>query len=311
VAVVGPCVWPSWTAAGPLVAAGPLLFAPAAVLIALAAQGVRAGLLGLVLLAAADIGCYGLSYSVYPHVAPLEEVAGVLQPPAAGRVALDLASPHEPGLRVGNQMLLAGASRVDGYAGLEPLRRLDYRQLSTLRAAGVHWVLRTSESSAIAGLVAHDGDWLAVPDPLPRAWLVTRVIESSHPERALAALPLESAAVAEQVIELPPGPAGTAGVVEDRPGRIEIEVECLTRQFLIVSESFHAGWQAEIDGQAMTPVRADGDFLGCTVPAGRHAVHFMFRPQSLRLGALLSCCGLGLLLLAQVMFARGRSRRSR
>ena len=49
----------------PAVLAGPVLLAAAAVLMALAVRGYSAALAGLILLAAVDLGWYGLSYSVY------------------------------------------------------------------------------------------------------------------------------------------------------------------------------------------------------------------------------------------------------
>ena len=48
--------------------------------------------------------------------------------------------PGQNGLRVGNRILLAGWKRADGYAGLEPAKRLDYRQLAALQTAGVGWI---------------------------------------------------------------------------------------------------------------------------------------------------------------------------
>ena len=67
------------------------------------------------------------------------------------------------------------------------------------------------------------------------------------------------------------------------------------RQLLIVSESYHEGWRARVDGRATRVFRLDGDFLGCVVPAGRHDVRFRFQPRGEQAGAWLSVLGLGLI----------------
>jgi hypothetical protein len=88
----------------------------------------------------------------------------------------------------------------------------------------------------------------------------------------------------------------TAELVLDRPGHIEVLTQSPERQLLALAESYHAGWQATIDGRPCPVLRVDGDFLGCVVEAGRHQVDWQFHPRSLRDGALLSAGGLGLLL---------------
>jgi uncharacterized membrane protein YfhO len=61
---------------------------------------------------------------------------------------------------------------------------------------------------------------------------------------------------------------------------------------LILAESFHPGWIAQIDDEQARIIRANADFIGLVVPAGEHRVDFRFAPQSLRLGAWLSVTGL-------------------
>ena len=42
-----------------------------------------------------------------------------------------------------------------------------------------------------------------------------------------------------------------------------------TRQLLVVSESYHPGWQAAVDGVPQPVLRVNGDFLGCVVGPGK------------------------------------------
>jgi hypothetical protein len=284
-------------ASAPAVLAGPLLIVTAAALVALAARGVPGALIALILLAAADLGCYGLSYAVYPGTVPLEEfVASADQPPggSGGRVVAAPLRFDQQGLRTGNQMTQAGWQRADGYAGLEPDRRLDYRQLSVLRAAGVRWIKR-SAATAAGDSAADDTHWLEVPHPLPRVRLVSQVTAGSDPYGDLAGICVDRAALSEVPLALPPAAPGTAAVVSQRPGRLHVRVDCPAPQLLVVSEGFHPGWQAAVDGRPQPVLRVNGDFLGCPVAAGRHEVVFEFRPRSLALGWLDCYLGLGLL----------------
>jgi len=286
-------------ASAPAVLAGPLLIGSAALLVALSDRGARWAPVGLVLLAAADLGYYGMSYVTYRHVEPFEAyVARAQTPPATpnGRVLADAARSDQSGVRTGNQMTLAGWYRADGYAGLEPARQLDWRRLPALQAAGVRWVKRNETTDAIAGLLPHDEQWLEVPKPLERVRLVARAKASSDPARDIGQLPLESTALVEEPLELPPARAGSAVVVGEHPGWLHVRVDCPAKQLLVVSESYHPGWQAEVHGRSRPVLRANGDFLGCVVQPGEHEIVLEFRPRSLRNGRIVSCLGLALVL---------------
>ena len=284
----------------PLILLGPLLMALAALLVALAARGSRGALLGLVLFAALDLGSYGLSYAVCVHTARLDRmIAATFVPPGPvdGRMVADLQRFDDPGPRWGNQFLLAGWYRADGYAGLEPQRRLDYRQLATLRVAGVRWVRRSRTSAAIAGLLDGDPKWREVPSPLPRVRLLTRVQVSDDPARDLVRIPIDTTALVDMPIDVPVGfLPGTATIIAQRPGYWQIRTHCGSAQLLLVAESFHAGWRARVGGQDVPVVRVNGDFLGCRVGPGRNEVVFEFRPESLLAGRMITLAGVGLLL---------------
>jgi hypothetical protein len=289
-----------------LVLAGAGLLGAAVLLVALAARGHRGAVVGLVVLTAADLGVYGLSYAVFRDVEPLAHYASLaLVPPdkPERRMAADLIPFGELAPRSGNQMLLAGWSRVDGYAGLEPAKQLDYRQLSTLRVAGVRWVRRTPATEAIRGLEVHDARWLRVPDPLDYVRLASAAVASRSPAADLRKIPIESTVLVEQVVELPPDVSGSSGVVRllgARPGRLTIDVESPGVRLLAVAESFHGGWQASIDGRPAAVLRVNGDFMGCQVGPGRQRVVLEFRPESLRRGMAISLVGVALVVLAWV-----------
>ena len=277
------------------VLAGPLLILAAAVLVALAVRGSRSALVGLVLFTAVDLGAYGLSYAILPHSEPLDAYAARISVPpdnARGRVLADLISFDRPMPQTGNGITMVGWHRIDGYAGLEPARQLDYGRLATLRVAGVDWVRNSQTTSAIQGLVPHGEKWLEVPRPLNRVRLLTQARQSNDPERDIERICLDSTALVERPLDLPAGEAGSVEVVSDRPGRLHVTTACPAERLLFVAQSYHPGWQAQIDGVPGSVFRANGDFLGCLVPPGEHDVVLEFRPSSLRWGFLLSCSGL-------------------
>jgi hypothetical protein len=277
---------------------GPLLLAVATVLVALAVRGYSSALVGLILLAALDLGYYGMSYSVYSHNERLDDfVASASTPPGEpdSRVVASLYQVDEPGPRMGDLITLAGWSRADGYAGLEPRRQLDYRLLPSLRVAGVRWVLRNSSTADIAGLKPHDDFWLEVPDPLPRIRLVTQTKTTSDPAADIATVCPDTTALCEMPIGLPVSKPGTAVLAAERPGQLEIEVDAPAPQLLVVAESYHSGWQAAIDAQPQELYRVNGDYMGCVVEPGKHRVVLTFNPGSLQRGWMTSCIGLSLL----------------
>ena len=135
-AFAAPFVWTDYTAPLGLIWIGPGLILMATMLVRFAAHGSRWAVCALVIVAACDLFFYGMSYAVYRTPQTLDRfIAATPTPPAEApaRVVLDGASTTHRGIRAGNRLLLAGYSRADGYAGLEPTRVLDYRTLPAQR----------------------------------------------------------------------------------------------------------------------------------------------------------------------------------
>jgi len=309
-AVLGPVVWKEHVSASPwAIWAGPLLIGTAAGLTWLTARGVRWAPAALVVLAVADQGYYGLSVSVLPEAEQLDEYlssAVVPQGDPSGRIGMDLVLSGDASPRNGNQLTLLGWSRVDGFVGgLEPRRLLDYRTLPALRIAGVQYVRRNATTLKIAGLRAIDEPWLEVPAPLDRARLLAEARVSSDPAADLARIAIEREALVDRPIDIDPGEAGEATLERDRPGRICVAVDPPGQRLLAISESYHPGWHAIVDGQPIEVVRVNGDFLGCVVEPGENEVRFEFRPRDLEAGRVFSATGLMILFaLASVALTR-------
>ena len=305
VAIIARAVWPQFTAAWPLILIGPALFVIGIGLLSLAFAGKRWAVSVLVIFTAGDLAAYGMSESILHHSQRLSEFIEQTETPPGRpqfRVATDLASgsesaPGQNGLRVGNRILLAGWKRADGYAGLEPARRLDYRQTAALQTAGVGWISDHAAKNLVESHGLPNGSiegWMPIVNPSTRVRLVTNAVISNHPAIDIANIE-DNAALVDEPLNLPSGPPGVATIVADRPGNLVVETHCTAAQLLVTNESFYPGWKALRDGHETKLIRVNGDFMGVLAPAGRHEIRLEFQPESLRIGRLLSCFGLGLL----------------
>lgn len=280
------------------VLAGPLLVSLAALAVVGVAR-LRLAPIAIVLLAAADQGLYGLSYV---RLVPPQDLASLQR-------ELHLPS-LPPGGRVsggGMRNVLVGVRNLSGYAALRPRRPLGERVMAaTGPSASLHAALR------VAGVDYHwswtgprRGRWVRVPDPLPRARLLPQARLSEDPWRDLVAIDVETTALVAEPLQLEGGAPGNASIERDRPGEIRVATEASSRQLLVVSESYHDGWRASVDGRPVPVVRVYGDFIGCVVDAGSHRIDLVFAPWSLRAGVWISVAGV---LMALALWALARAR---
>jgi Bacterial membrane protein YfhO len=306
--LLGRCIWPDYVSSWSYMAIGPLWIAAAAIALAGAERGISSAMPLLVLLTMLDLGSYGLSYSVLPGTARLAEFARDQDmPPNPERPIV--AQPLDPsridssaGPYVGDRLLLAGFRRADGYAGLVPMRRLDFADPTALRIAGVGY-------RAIGDASGQPVTWEPVENPLRPVRLVTRsILDPGGPFPPEAAVP--DAALVAEPLELPAGSPGEIADLVRRPGHVALSTRTETEQLVIVTESFHPGWQAKVDGQPAPVLRVNRDFLGVMVTPGEHQMTLDFHPFSLALGRALSTLGLGLMCAQWVVvtwFARRRT----
>ena len=274
------------------IALGPIVSALAAGVFWLAARGQRAALPALVALALADLAAYPVSeWWVDPPRTLADYRAEIASPPADA--PLRFATPRSFGVFMtldgrghwwsSTTLLVHGARLVSGYIGLQPARRLDYDQPNALRVAG-----------ASARLVGRRYERL--PGALPRARFVSNAVASAQPGSDLESTDVETTALVDEPIALEAGPPGSARIECDLPGAISLAVDAPTRQLLVVSESFHPGWQVAVDGAPGRALRTDGDFIGVIVDPGAHRVELRFAPRSFIVGRWISLAGIFLVL---------------
>lgn len=147
---------------------------------------------------------------------------------------------------------------------------------------------------------------------LPRAWFVERALRVA-PQEALKTIRtgvqpdgapfdpsvtvlVESEIASAAASAIGKGAGAEAAVTRYEPQRIELRTRNPLAGFLILSEVDYAGWTALIDGRPADLHRVDYTLRGLAVPAGEHRIEILYRPRSLRNGALGAL--LGLLLLA-------------
>src|SRR5262249_18273537 len=151
----------------------------------------------------------------------------------------------------------------NGYrGGLEPRKSLDYTEVAALRVAGVAWYHEAPLGlvPVPAGLEPAGAGWYRVPAPLPRLRPVGRAGARDEPPRDLAAIDPATTALTTRPLDLDDGPAGTAVLAEERPGRLRIDTEAPGQQLLVVAESHDPGWVVQIDGMPAEVERVNGDF---------------------------------------------------
>ena len=154
-----------------------------------------------------------------------------------------------------------------------------------------------------------------VPDPLPRAFVVTGWQLAEGPGLALRRVLATDVSLRDEVVlERPPvsvpssaPPAmGISRILAAtwESERVRLFVESPGPAILVLLDRWYPGWQATVNGVDVPVLRANGVFRAVELPGGEADVEFRFAPRSLRFGGWLS--GLGL---AGFVFLLGYSRR--
>lgn len=144
----------------------------------------------------------------------------------------------------------------------------------------------------------------------PEAQIPPTVVNPRFPVNVVA---LYADTAALQVAPLPqplPAPTMTASVTKWEPGSMQIALAGQSTQpgYLIVAENWYPDWQATIDGQPATAIRADNALLSVVVPPGAREVSFRFDSAGYRKGRMLTVISL---LLAAAAIAAGAMRTRR
>lgn len=153
---------------------------------------------------------------------------------------------------------------------------------------------------------------------MPRVWL-SQAAKAKPGEEVLQAIRntsdgqagADQLAVALTEETVPPAPKtdvfeGEAKIKSYAPHRIEIEKKGASNGFLVLSEIYYDGWEAHLDGRPTKIYRTDYTLRGVVVPPGEHRVEFVYRPRSIRLGAMGLAFGAAVLLVGGLFVRRIR-----
>jgi hypothetical protein len=273
---------------------GLLLIGAAAAFIALAARGHGWALYGIVGLTFLEISVWGLRDHIIRR-GPPKSIAEIIEtlpkpPTKDGRIFYWFAT---------SGYIMDGYNLTRGNIGLVPAKKLPV-DVNGLRLSHTTWAVT--------------GDrWSQVPAPMPRLRMVSEAVVSQNITQALASIDIAKTGIVEDPVDIVAGEPGRAEFVKDRPGNLEIKVNTPTRQLLVLADSYHAGWNATVNGASVPVVRTYGDFMGCVVDAGVKTVVMKFAPRSFSLGLKVTLVGvvlLGVWFLVETFLQRKQSART-
>jgi len=264
---------------------GPALSLATVGLVLWSEGGRRLALVVLVLFAVADVGVYGLSFSQgHRHASPAELAAAFPRPPDYDN-ELRLVNLFSP-------LAMDEVRLVLGWGALLPRRIVHILGAKTpeeravadayIRLSSAGWTSEQAESR--------------VENPLPRVRFVDRALVSDEPLRASTTIDLATTAVVDRPLGLVAGERGSASFVDEQPGAMRMRAHAPTRQLLVVSESYHEGWRALVDGVPAEVVPVHEYLIGVVVESGDHDVRLRFSATSTRVGGLVSLTSLMILL---------------
>lgn len=187
---------------------------------------------------------------------------------------------------------------IGGYSAAK-LRR--YQDLIDQHLSQYHWPVIGMLNARYIILPDDDGGAKVQLNPyaLGNAWFVDKLViakNANEESAALNSLDLSHEAVldesfAEYVQDFAPSVPDGASVVLNSyaPGELDYTSDSLQPGTVVFSEIYYPhGWKATIDGQSVSHYRVNYLLRAVNVPAGRHNIHFVFDPDSVRKGNVVS-----------------------
>jgi hypothetical protein len=173
------------------------------------------------------------------------------------------------------------------------------------------WWKDLAPVAAVQGLFERPIQVFAVPEPLPRSYVVggVRVADGAQAQVTLADPGFEP----NREVVLPAGAPraaaaspGISRILEMRPDQVRLEADLAEAGYVVLLDGYDPGWKASVDDQPVPVLRANAAFRAVLLPAGRHRIEYVYRPRAVIAGAALS----GASLLAGLGWTFARRRRS-
>ncbi len=194
-----------------------------------------------------------------------------------------------------NQGLVDGVMLFEGYNQLL-LRR---------RHPAVQSPEKVADMLAIRWAIDRDssGQWVFMPRPttFPMAWLVhsVRVVE---PDRVAAIMQSDSTinyrttAVIEEELPFELGrataPSDSIAITHYSNDRVQYRVSSKSPALAVLSEIYYPAWNAYVDGQRVSVLRANYCLRAVPVPAGNHTLELRYENAELVKGSLVTTASL-------------------
>ncbi|HEX4808563.1 MAG TPA: YfhO family protein [Bryobacteraceae bacterium] len=163
-----------------------------------------------------------------------------------------------------------------------------------------HYALKpasTPDPGEIYGEIYRDANWKIYENKnaFPPAWIVHSTIV--NPSVELSSVDLHrvalSAAPLSAYLERPRADdSGNINVDRIAAGEVELHTNALAPGLLVISELYYPGWRATVNGKSVTIQLADRGLRAIPIPAGNATIVMRYTPFSIALGALLSICGI-------------------
>jgi len=136
----------------------------------------------------------------------------------------------------------------------------------------------------------------------PRAWLVTKAVYMS-PEKMLYTLqgtkgdtidPRQTVLLegTKNPTSFPDDPAKFAKLLDLSETEMVVQTHSKADAYLLTADTFYPGWEVEIDGKSATLLPANYVIRAVLVPQGEHKVRFIYRSNTIRNGAIITCVAL-------------------
>jgi uncharacterized membrane protein YfhO len=73
---------------------------------------------------------------------------------------------------------------------------------------------------------------------------------------------------------------GEAKITQESPRHVTIDFDMKTPGVVVLSDTWDPGWRATVDGAPAEVLRANYNFRGVAVPAGKGTIQFDYQPAS-------------------------------
>ena|GEM_PF-2372159 len=159
-------------------------------------------------------------------------------------------------------------------------------------------------------------------EPYKRAWIVPRVIfvngKSEIGSMMMAFNTIyngdfnssEEVLIEGEKTSFINGGKGTATIKMDAPEDVVFDVSVPEGGWLVFSETYYPGWEAEVDNEAAELYKADVAFMAVQLDPGRHEVAFHYRSQLRKIGYYIASLAAYILVMGALWGIKKRKKRA-